>query len=336
MKFRTNLEWYRPNTSNGKVILLDGLTGAGKTMLMRLIDCYPEIAAPRFDYQLEQLCIALAADKIERDAGTQLLQLLMDQRQYDSKIAREVNFRPRDLSSVFKSAKKYQYLARLFKSDQFAKPEDDDKSFFVVHQLLSATKCFSFMPGREFVKILAVRHPFYLFDHWVSYVGLHGNDPKDFTVTVGKPYTTPWFIKENRKVYLDSSVEDRAAIAIAELSKQQEKYIGADKTLLVVDFEKFVLEPKVYLSNLERKISVSSLSLRAVMKKEHLPRVHINDSKQLRIYRRYNSHYLTDKLNHKEDYIYLRKRISESVSSRAFRMLQTAASSYEDRFGLWF
>lgn len=329
-------KWNRPNAGSGQVIILDGLTGTGKTMLMRLIDTLPNLSAPRFDYQLEQLCIAISENKLELNAGIQLLQLLFDQRQYDLKIAREVNFRPSDLSSVLNSTKKFDYIKSLLRSDENVSLQKKDAIFFVVHQLLLATKCFDHITSREFKKILAVRHPYYLFDHWVSYVGAHGASPRDFTITVGKECAFPWFVKENADLYCKGSTENKAAVAISELINEQEMYLKSEPNIFVVDFEKFVLEPSGFLTDLSQFMELSFKDISRVLRKEKLPRTHINDSKHLKVYHRYNSNLLTNQYNHKEDYSKLRKRLSETLSRPFFNMLESAAWTYEDRFGLWF
>ena len=107
MPIENTRDWSRQASFPGQIVLLDGLTGTGKTMLMRLIDSYKNVSPPRFDYQLEQICIGISENRIEISAGIQLLQLLIDQRQYDAKLSREVNFRPDDLSSIFKVYKRW-------------------------------------------------------------------------------------------------------------------------------------------------------------------------------------------------------------------------------------
>jgi hypothetical protein len=324
----------------GEIVLLDGLTGTGKTMLMRIMDTYANVAPPRFDYQLEQICIGISELKIERRAGIQLLQLLIDQRQYDLTLSRELNFRPSDLSSILKSSKRNQYLARLLKSDASKNADilkhGKEKLFLVVHQLLETSAVLDDLPNKSIKRVLATRHPFYLFDHWASYVNMHGAIPRDFTVTVNNDLQIPWFIKENPEKFFSHSAEDKAAIAISELTFRQQKYFMDHDDILVVDFEKFVLSPESYVRKLDNLIGTKPKKIAKVLKRQKLPREHINDSVQMAIYKRYRSGLLTTSHSHKNDYAMLRNRISASVSKSHFLLLEEAANMYEEEFGLWF
>jgi hypothetical protein len=194
-------EWYRENSFPGEIVLLEGLTGTGKTMLMRIIDSYEDVSPPRFDYQLEQICIGISEKKIDILAGIQMLQLVIDQRQYDAKLSREVNFRPSDLSSILKSTKRNQYLKRLLSDDLIRSiaelNEGKEKFFLVVHQLLDTSIVLDEIPNKSVKRVLATRHPYYLFDHWASYSNMHGSSPKDFTISLNS-YTSqnlPYLMK---------------------------------------------------------------------------------------------------------------------------------------------
>ena len=333
-------DWNRQVSFPGQIVLLDGLTGTGKTMLMRLIDSYEDISPPRFDYQLEQICIGISEDKIDILAGIQILQLLMDQRQYDAKLSREVNFRPADLSSIFRSTKKYQYLRRLLGNDLLRNikelNEGKEQIFLVVHQLLDTSTILDEIPNKSVKRVLTTRHPYYLFDHWASYSNMHGKSPNDFTITLNEKYQVPWFIRENPEKFYLHSAEDKAAVAIAELTHRQLNFLKSKPDVLVFDFEKFVLSPESYLVKLDHLIGTVSNGISKKLKSENLPREHINGSTQKAIYRRYRSDLLTTDLNHKEDYELLRERIFHSVSKSHFFLLESAAKSYEEEFGLWF
>ncbi len=340
MPIENSRDWSRQASFPGQIVLLDGLTGTGKTMLMRLIDSYEFVSPPRFDYQLEQICIGISENKIDILAGIQMLQLLIDQRQYDAKLSREVNFRPNDLSSIFKSTKRFQYIRNLFGNDLMRNikelNEGREHIFFVVHQLLDTSLILDRIPNKSVKRVLATRHPYYLFDHWASYADKHGHSPNDFTITLNKEHQVPWFIKENAEKFYLHSAEDKAAIAIAELTHRQISYLKGKPDVLVFDFEKFVLSPNKYLVKLDDLIGTNTNGISRKLKSQNLPREHINNSTQKAIYRRYRSNLLTNDLSHKEDYRKLRERISHSVSKSHFIILESAAIHYEQEFGLWF
>jgi hypothetical protein len=338
--FETKRSWHRKNTYSNQVILLDGISGTGKTMIMRIIDDLPDVISPRFNYQLEHLCIAIQEEKLEASAGREILQLLLDQNYYDSSISREINLRPSDLSSILKSSKRNKYLKRLILPDGQEGENrlllDREKQFYVVHQLMHASLVLDTLPGKVISRILCVRHPYYLYDHWVSYVGLFGNSPRDFTVTLNSEVEVPWFIRESSKMFAGETLENKAATVVSELTSQQMEFIELKLETIVIDFEKFVLEPQRYLNMLQNAIGGSFDNSRKVLNRENIPRKHINSSNQKAIYRRYGSGSLHTNLSHEADYYKLRDRIQKSVSPQHFSLLEVAALAYESKFGRWF
>jgi hypothetical protein len=336
----TNRTWYRKNTYSNHVILLDGISGTGKTMLMHIIDDLPGVIPPRFNYQLEHLCIAIYEEKLEASAGLEILQLLLDQNYYDSSISREINLRPSDLSSILKSSKRNKYLRRLLLPDgqegERRLTHESEKQFYVVHQLMNASLVLDAIPNKVFSRILCVRHPYYLYDHWVSYVGLFGNSPRDFTVTLNREAEVPWFIRKGSSLFAGETSENKAAIVISELTFQQMEFIELELETTVIDFERFVLEPQDYLNNLKNVLGGSFSNSRKVLDRENIPRKHINSSNRKAIYRRYGSGSLHSNLSHEADYYELKDRIKKSVSPQHFALLEDAALAYESKFGRWF
>ena len=86
----------------GNLLLIDGISGSGKTLITRLIDGYSANTSPSFNYSLEHLSILHHLRKIDTATAQLLIKLNLDQRRYDHSISREINLRPSDLSSVLK------------------------------------------------------------------------------------------------------------------------------------------------------------------------------------------------------------------------------------------
>lgn len=331
--------WAREATFNSNVVLLDGLTGTGKTMIMKLLDTYDSVTPPKFNYQFEQILIGIDIEGINKDLGLQIIQLLLDQMKYDLAIGREINLRPRDLSSMLSSQKRFAYLFNMLRNDGNSvknriQTENQDL-LIVTHQILDAAKVISSISGKSLTHILCVRHPYFLVSHWESYIPMHGNSPTDFTLVNG---TVPWFIKEFKNLYVDSNTKERAMISIIELLNKSLDYIEQDPAdLVVIDFENFVLHPFVYLERLSSILSDTNQNrLSKVLREQKLPRKHINDTIVRSIYQRYASDQLTTKYQHEEDYIIMRDRTKENVSSEIHYMFECLARRYESKFGLWF
>ena len=334
--------WRRTQNFPGKVLVLDGMTGTGKTLVMNVIDTLSDIAPPKFSYILEHICIANADELLKAGIGTQMLQIHLDQLQYDGKISREVNFRPGDLSSILKSKKKFKYISRLFAGDgelASARVEVENEAIFlVVHQLFDTLGLLTSLPGKSVTQITCVRHPYYLIDHWASYVSMHGASARDFTLTKGHNGDLPWFIRKYPELYLNGNNFEKAAICVAELNNRGLTHLDSSEgKMIVVDFEKFVLNPKPYIEKITFELKPKKISgMKQTLKSQRIPRLHINNTKPMKIYSRYGANSHTTDLSHVEDYFQLRSRLKNLISVDYFTLLEEAAILYEEKFGRWF
>jgi hypothetical protein len=325
----------RQNSFKPSVILLDGISGTGKTMIMRLLDLIKNSTAPFFDYQLEQLLITAHLGKIDANTAETLISLLLDQRAYDMALSRNINLRFYDLSSVFKSSKRNSYLKRLLISDQHKLFPDAKNSLIIVtHQLLQATEFLTNRCTSRLNRLLSVRHPYYLFYHWLSYANMLGKNWRDFTITRGED-RLPWFLapEELRK---NATNEEIAATCVSSLTIRQDIFLEQTSDILVIDFERFVLRPLSYITSVKNLFDLDHERAISVLKKENIPRQHINNSKRSEIYLRYNAQKLNTSLDHRRDYLTLKNGIRSLMSSQSFELLELAAEKYERRFGTWY
>ncbi len=329
----------RENHISPTLILLDGISGTGKTMLMRVLDALEDTSPPCFDYSLEQLVIMGSQGRIQSDDLKTLISLHIDQLFYDQSISREINLRFSDLSSVLRSTKRLSYLRKLFLSDEKIAFNsilvDKGSVTIVVHQLLNTTTSLDQIYRGQLKRVLCVRHPYYLFEHWRKCVEYFGTNPRDFTLTLG-PFSVPWFIDSDARYFSRLSNEDKAAECIAALVRRQEELILSTPNLYTIDFEKFVLTPDKYLSGIEKYCGKKLGNIEKILKKENVPRHHINSTRSLDIYRKYNAHRLKTDKNHEEDYYHLKSFIKGQVKTVTFDRLEEIADLYETRFGLWF
>ena len=331
----------------GKIVLLDGISGTGKTMISRILDTYTVNHVPKFSYAIEQICIASHYNKIQKDAAISLLRLQVDQIKYDMHIGREINFRPRDLSSVFKSSKKITYLAKTIGKDGFDVIENlfSKKMNIVIisHQLLKATEMLDLAFNDSFINIHTVRNPLYLFNHWASYVNVQCSSPRDFTVwkqEVGN--TIPWFFtnQENYSEYDNLSSGDKTIVCLIELINQALEHHRIWKNrpnYICLEFEKFVLNPKPIILNLDEMLGdKSNRDLLRIKREERIPREHISDSKKMGIYNRYGDKGRINKMNHKDEYRTRMNQIKELTSEKYFNKFKELIALYESEFEIWF
>jgi len=335
----------RPLHLSEQVVILDGLTGTGKTMFSPLLSSLERMQNARFEYMLEYLCIAASSGKLTSDAAHSLLNLLADNKCYDGMISREVNFRPGDLSSVFNSSKPLKYVRQLFMPDGevAAKRLQQERPIllFVTHQLLTCMETAIDAFGARLRVIQMVRHPLYLLDHWDSYLGLFGTSPRDLTVWLdheGK--SLPWFAKGWEDRYATASQFDNVIHSISALMNPVFDRAGREDsrgTIAFVPFERFVLSPAPFLADIERLLGTSATPATAkVMRSQKLPRLSINDGPQKSIYKRYRAQRYNKTVTHAQDYDRLLEHARRSSSDAAFAVLTECMHQYERTFGLWF
>jgi|694.fasta_scaffold52097_3 hypothetical protein len=327
-------------TIGGKILLIDGLTGTGKTMVMRIVSGLSNIQFPKFDYTIEHICILYSLNRIDLNSAITLLRLKIDQSRYDYSISREVNFRYRDLSSILHSPDRFELFLNLFKSDDYPfDHEIDPKTFtLITHQLLDSSNVLEMAYPSKIHRILCLRHPLYLFDHWNSYIDKHGKSTRDFTIWFNdNDAIIPWFIPKNNKAYQDSDDNSKSAIAISILINRSLDFIAQrpEKTV-VVDFENFVLNPEPYVTKILDLLPGSKSKILDLLRKENIPRLHINNSINKKIYLKYGSNNLRTNQNHKENYSALKRDVFLKLNTTARNEFSLAIDRYEERFKLWF
>ena len=331
----------------GKIVLLDGISGTGKTLLNGLADLYKKNYLPRFNYALEQLCISNYLGFSERNITKIMLKLQIDQLRYDQEIGREINLRPKDLSSVFKSSKKIEHMMKMFTSDGAIAENrlinNPRNLVLITHQLLRSSMVLDEIYGDSIIRLHAMRHPAYLFNHWVSCVDLVANSIRDFSIWIKLfESTAPWFLFNEIELrdYERLSNYDKAAACIINLSEEALRFhlnLKSNSNYIVFNFENFVLNPDPYIESLN-KIFDESISKKAhrYLTKEKVPRNHINAGRNRNIYRRYGSDKLTSINSHKSDYNQAIERIGSNVSKKYLDRYFNIINEYEKEFGLWF
>jgi len=331
----------------GRLVVIDGISGTGKTLLNGLISLFGDSHLPFFSYIIEQLCITNHLKHLDDEVVNVLLKLQIDQKRYDHQISREVNLRPRDLSSLLKSSKKIEYVNNFLTKDGahaesmiYKKPKN---LIVVTHQLLQASSILEDIYGDSMVRIHAMRHPAYLYDHWLSCIGLIARSLRDFTPWIKfNGEIIPWFLHDELelKSFKNLSDSDKAAICVIKLSENAMSFHRAFKlqpNYLAFDFENFVLNPSEYLAKSRDILGVyNPRKVANYLSREKVPRLHINSGRSRKIYHRYGSKNLNSQNNQRIDYDQKIDQVKKSVSREFRNRYIEVINEYENAFGLWF
>lgn len=327
------------------LLVLDGLTGTGKTMMSAILQSFDRVENGRFIYDLEYISISSYLGAHRSDSAQSLLDLIIDWKLYDNLISREVNFRPSDLSTIFKHPNWFEYIRRLCQDDGASVMERIETTnpimMIITHQLMMAMEPLMQQFKNRIKVVEMVRHPYYLLDHWIASVEIFATTPRDFTVWVdnesGVP--VPWFAHEWRESYWSLSKFDRAVLSIESLSRhyKESKSTKILETTFVVPFEHFVLRTDDYLNDLAEWIGTSTTNhTRKLCRKQNLPRSNINAGLNKSIYRRYRYNDADKYLSHQESYMQKKEFADNQKTSISGPVLERLVSDYEEKFGLWF
>lgn len=329
---------------DNKIVIVDGQPGCGKTMLSPIVAALERVELLTFAYEIEMVCALRFLQKIGEDAAQTLIKLFTDLRMYNLMMSRETNFRLTDSSSVFRDAKPFRYVKRLFQGGDEAITErikrDKPILHLTTHDLLSrADPVFSAL-GKKLVFIEVVRHPLYMLKQEVlNMQSLFLSDPRHFEVYFTyKDKSFPYFVRGWEDLYLKSNAVEKAIYLIESMTKRTKAFKARLKEtqtmakLTTVPFECFVTNPGSYMEkivdSLETKISSVT---RRMMRKQNVPRKMYAEGVGLKIYKRCGwEPPMSSNENHELE---LRRRFAESKASKeAMQVLDRISAEYEEEY----
>ena len=94
------------------LILVDGQAGCGKSLFSAIVAAIERVEILNYSTELENLCALKYLNKITSDAVEAMIRIQMDLSIYETMMSRKANFRPSDVSSVFRNANWFTYLSR--------------------------------------------------------------------------------------------------------------------------------------------------------------------------------------------------------------------------------
>ncbi|MFQ6027786.1 MAG: hypothetical protein ACE5Q6_09875, partial [Dehalococcoidia bacterium] len=265
------------------VLFLDGVSGTGKTMMAPILTTFDRVEIQRLEHIYEYVCALRFLGRIEEDAANLLIRMYVDLAGYNVTIARESNFRWKDLSGALSNPGGWRYLLRLFRADGDSVIDriNQDRPILqiVSHQLLGISSALFSALGTRLKIVEMVRHPLYLLEHWYSYINRHGTDPRDFTVWLShQGVQPPWYALGWEDQYLASNQMDRVIYAIDQFTQLMEKTLAdldeaSRSQVLIVPFERFVLDPYPYLQQIEDLLNTTTTgATRRALRKQKVPR----------------------------------------------------------------
>lgn len=326
-----------------RVIFVGGQPGCGKTLLMALLGTLDRVEIQLYNYALEHVCALNDLGAISDDVATVMIRMLSDLDLYNMTMSRCVNFRFTDYTSVFRNPGTWRYLRRLFQPGEAAAVTRIRQTHpilqLTVHNLLAlCVPLFKALEDR--VRLLeVVRHPLYMIKQWYLYIDAHGNDPRDFNIWYdyeGK--AVPYFAKGWEAQYVRSNKMDRAIYSIAHIAARSDAALAGlsepqRSRIMILPFERFVLDPGPYLRALEALLGTTVTSrTRREMKRQRVPRQRIADGLPLKAYKGYGWEPAMKASDERRELEKRRQFASAEASPEGLRVLDALCAAYEAEY----
>ncbi len=323
-----------------RVVCVGGHPGCGKTMLTPIVGALERVEIQKFNYALEQVCVLDRLGHLRQDASAAMVRLLTDQDLYHLTMARELNFRPADLSSVFKNPDPWRYFRRLFQKGDAAAFQRAQNSepilHYVIHNLLVISPAMFRALGERLRVIEVIRHPLYMVKQWRLFIEAYGTDPRDFTIWIdhhGK--ALPFFARGWEDRFLAASPMDRVIYSIHHLSNLEREVLqgltDAERSQVVfVPFERYVLDPEPYMQEFCRLLGTTvTATTRREMKRQRVPRTRIAAGIGRPIYKQYGWQPPREGFSERDELNARRDFVAKEASPEAMALLDAMSAEYE-------
>ena len=111
------LDIYENNNLLKELIIVDGYSGNGKQLISKFLQTFNRVEKMEVDHIFSEIGCLNYFNLMDHQAALALINLKAETKLLNIILSREINFRFKDQSSIFKSSKLLQYIRRLFRND---------------------------------------------------------------------------------------------------------------------------------------------------------------------------------------------------------------------------
>ena len=336
-----NEVFVRKHRFPGAMITIDGNSGSGKTMLASVIAGFSKTNLPKFSYGIEVLCLGLASGKVSQDFGHTALSLALDEIKLNQALGREVNTRIGDLSSMWgkgKTLANLSLIAGLGGEDHKSTEQRirEKATVLVLQNLFEAGKAITAINPEPTLRLMCTRHPITLLGHWSEWMKISGRSARDLTPELGGVgLETPWFVSSFPDDYLAFDRKNKAAVAVADLTRLFILDLEAsknDSNYHAVIFEDFVRNPEHTLNIVGNFLNENpGAQIKRLLRKEKIPRIVSTAGRSRAIYSRYGAEALmaVDRNSGNTDEMLARAQQAYSLREDVFLYFREIVHDYE-------
>ena len=163
-----------------------------------------------------------------------------------------------------------------------------------------------------------------------------GSDARDFTIWLEhNGRQLPWFARGWEEKYLASSTLDRVIYTFEYIGSLVDRLIAGPhgQRVLMVPFERFVLDPQPYLRALEKATGlIPGVRLPRTLRRERVPRCLTTHGRDLGIYRRYGWQRAEYSATETAELERRWKYAEQNASPEALEVLKRLSADYEAKY----
>ncbi len=323
-----------------RIIFVGGHPGCGKTMMTPIVGALARVEIQKFNYPLEHICALHLLGRIADDVAVTMVRMLTDLDLYNMAMARETNFRWSDVSSVLTNPAPWRYFRRLVTPGDAVAVERIKQERLILqlttHNLLAISPALFLALGDRFRLLEVVRHPLYMIKQWHKYIDRYASDVRDFTIWFDyEGRTLPFFVHGWEERWLRANPMDRVIFSIDRLTqlgeRAMERLSDAQRPqILIMPFERFVLDPWPYLRRLEEMLGTQVTALtRKELKRQKVPRKMIADGLARPIYKEYGWQPPEQGASERRELNKRRQYAVEFASAEGMETLDRMCAAYE-------
>ncbi|MDA0754188.1 MAG: hypothetical protein O3A49_05870 [Candidatus Marinimicrobia bacterium] len=320
----------KSSSFNNPVIFINGFNGSGKTLISPIVASLPKVELMTFMYPIEWASSMLYSNNMSPEGYREFIKMVVDESIYNQQMSRSVNFRPSDLSSVFRSTKKLDYFKRLFNAgDDHVVPiikNNKPISCFTTCHLLPLFPSIANAFKSRLLFLETVRDPLLMYEQ-LSILGnniLDTHSEKDFTFRAVDQDISRTYLDfySNKEVFLDEENLTHEENLINYIERFFDFYFNTDfaenlfdSRLIFIPFEEFVTNPNKWIdivsSHLNVKINKETIK---EMARQKVPRKLLSQGLKLPIYKKYGAKSIA----------------ASSLAEERNRLIQKTRNDFED------
>ena len=321
-----------------KIVIIDGQGGCGKTMLSPIIGAMDRVELLSYAFEVQWICILYKLKKIEKDAATSMVKMLIDHKLYQTMMGRDTNFRYSDLSSVFQNSNPWRYFKRIFQKGDLVIPDRIKNQRPILnlttHNLLRISDPVYSALGDSVLFIEMVRHPLYMVKQQQLNMERLVDNARDIQVNIEyKGKQLPYYAYGWEDQFINCNSMDKAIFNIQKATqesdiKRQVLAKNERMSILTIPFEKFVIDPWPYLDEIEKSLD-TKIGPKAIkmLKKQNVPRTIISDAPAFEIYERCGWEPPSES-SEENEISKRRNMVSKNASKKALEVMDQLSKDY--------